>query len=175
MIYELEDDLSRLRLYGETFDFSNPQTDPVVLANDMVETMYHYNGLGLAHAQMKTGAPPLSVFAMRGSPENFVVFNPHIIHASDILVSLEEGCLSYPGLIVKIKRPQFIRARFNTPNGDTMTKGFYGLAARVFQHEMCHLDGEIFYSSANRYHREQALKKWKNKRPEDNKNVYTDA
>jgi peptide deformylase len=132
--------------------------DPVELAKKLVKTMYEKNGVGLAANQVGL---PYRVFSMRASPENFVCFNPKIVQPSEMEIVLEEGCLTYPGLLVKIKRPQHIRVRFTTPNGDTLTKQFTGLSARVFQHEMDHINGEIFYNKANRFHRDQALRKWK--------------
>jgi peptide deformylase len=122
--------------------------------------MYEYNGLGLAANQV---GEPYRIFAMRGQPENFVCFNPRIVQPSEMEVVLEEGCLTYPGLLVKIKRPQHIRVRFQLPNGDTITKQFTGMTARVFQHEMDHLNGLVFFNRANRYHKELAFKKWKSK------------
>lgn len=140
------------------FDFKDPQVDPIKFAQELVKTMYERNGLGLAANQV---GYPWRVFAMRGSPENFVCFNPRIIQPSDAEVSLEEGCLSFPGLLVKIKRPQHIRVRFTTPNGDTRTETFTGMSARVFQHEMDHIYGIRFYDRASRFHRDKALKKWR--------------
>jgi len=143
----------------DVFDFSNPPIDPIELAKDLVKTMYDSNGIGLSANQVGI---PYRVFAMRGSPENFVCFNPKLVQPSEMEVILEEGCLTYQGLLVKIKRPQHIRVRFTTPNGETLTKQFTGMTARTFQHELDHLDGIIFYNRANRYHRDQALRKWKN-------------
>jgi peptide deformylase len=121
--------------------------------------MYDSNGVGLSANQVGL---PYRVFSMRGAPENFVCFNPKLVQPSEMEVILEEGCLTYQGLLVKIKRPQHIRVRFTTPNGETLTKQFTGMTARTFQHELDHLDGIIFYNRANRYHRDQALRKWKN-------------
>jgi peptide deformylase len=143
----------------EEFDFKDPPFDPVEYAQNLVKCMYENNGLGLAANQVGT---PYRIFAMRAAPENFVCFNPKIVQQSEQTVTLEEGCLTYPGLIVKIKRPEFIRVRFQTPNGDTLTKQFIGMSARVFQHEIDHLDGIRFYDKANKFHRDQALRKWKN-------------
>jgi peptide deformylase len=140
------------------FDFLNPPFDPIQFAKDLVKFMYDNNGIGLAANQVGV---PYRVFSMRGEPENFVCFNPKIVQPSEMIVELEEGCLTYPGLIVKITRPQHVRVRFTVPNGETMTKTFTGMTARTFQHEIDHLNGEIFYNKANRYHRDQALKKWK--------------
>lgn len=143
----------------EPFDFSNPPFDPIEYAKILIHFMYEKNALGLAANQVGN---PYRIFAMRGSPENFVCYNPRIIDTSEKQIVLEEGCLSYPNLIVKIKRPESIRVRFNIPNGDTITKQFTGMTARVFQHEFDHLEGTVFYNKANRVHREQAMRKWRN-------------
>lgn len=140
------------------FDFSEPPFDPVEFSQELVKFMYEHNSIGLAANQVGV---PYQIFVMRGDPENFVCFNPKIVLPSVEVVSLEEGCLSYPGLLVKVKRPQHVRVRFHTPNGDVLTKTFTGLTARIFQHELEHLEGKRFIDNANRYHKEQALKKWK--------------
>lgn len=156
VIMELDD--RYLHKKCSDFNFDAPQVEPIEFAQELVKTMYEKNGLGLAANQV---GYPFRVFAMRGAPENFVCFNPRIIQPSEAQVSLEEGCLSYPGMLVKIKRSQHIRVRFRTPNGDTRTETFTGMSARVFQHEMDHLDGIRFYDRANRYYRDKALKKWR--------------
>jgi peptide deformylase len=120
--------------------------------------MYENNGIGLAANQVGIG---YRIFAMRAAPENFVCFNPRIVMPGTDQIVLEEGSLTFPGLLVKIKRSQHIKVRFQIPNGDTLTKQFTGLSARIFQHELDHLDGIIYYQKANKFHREQAMKRWK--------------
>jgi len=143
----------------ENFDFDKPPFDPIEFSKELIKYMYEKNGIGLAANQVGV---PYRIFAMRGAPENFVCFNPKIVGISETVVNLEEGCLSYPGLYVKIKRPEFIRVRFKAPNGETLTKQFVGMTARCFQHEYDHLEGIRFYDRANKFHRDQAMRKWKN-------------
>lgn len=140
------------------FNFANPPFDAIEFSKCLVKFMYDNNGIGLAANQVGI---PYRAFAMRGAPENFVCFNPKIVTISDESVVLEEGCLSYPGLLVKVRRPQHIRCRFTMPNGDTRTETFTGLSARIFQHELDHLNGIVYYNRANKFHRDQAFKKWK--------------
>jgi len=142
----------------EEFNFISPPTDPIELAKDMVKFMYENNGVGLAANQVGL---PYRMFVMRGHPENFACFNPRVVYQSDEQISLDESCLSFPGLVVKVKRPKSIRVRFMTPNSDTLTKQFEGMSARIFLHEMDHLNGILFYNQANKYHKEIAMKKWK--------------
>ena len=142
------------------FDFANPPFDPIEFAKELVKVMRDNNGIGLAANQVGT---PYRVFAMRGTPENLVCYNPKVVHTSDEEVLLDEMCLSYPRLVVKVKRPQHVRVRYTQPNGEVVTQNFTGMTARVFQHEMDHLDGVVFYNRANKYHRDLALKRY-NKR-----------
>ena len=142
----------------EQFNFQSSPLDPFDLAQRLVKTMYDGNGICLTGPQVGIN---LRVFAMRGAPENFVCFNPRIVMPSEEQIRLEETSMSYPGLLVKIKRPQHVKVRFSTPNGQTRTETFTGLTARTFQHCMDFLNGEHFYSKANPIHRSQAFRKWK--------------
>lgn len=143
-----------LRQRTENFDFTNPPINPVELYNDLAETMRENDGLGLAAPQVGL---PYRAFVMRA--ENIIgIFNPKIVDISSEMVYLEEGCLSYPNLWVKIKRPKKIKVRYTNPDGQTETRVFDGMSARVFQHEFDHLDGILHIKRANRFHLEQAKK-----------------
>ena len=137
------------------YDFENPQVDAGELSQVLMHVMNHFDGVGLSANQIGKN---LAVMCLRGSPENLVCFNPKIVYYSDEEVTMEEGCLSVPGVTLKIKRPKSIRVRFQTPSGTTQTSTFDGLTARIFQHEYDHLNGIIFINKANRYHRDKAMK-----------------
>lgn len=147
-----------LKQKSEPFDFSNPPFDPLEFSHDLVKFMYDKNAMCLTAIQVGV---PYRIFAMRGAPENFVCFNPRVVMPSQEQVRLEEVSLTFPDLRVKIKRPQHCKVRFSTPNSEIRTETYTGMTARVFQHCMDFLDGELFYRKANPIHREQALKKWK--------------
>lgn len=136
------------------FDFNNPIMNPVELYNDLGETMIENDGMGLSANQIGIRT---QAFVIRAE-EVIGVFNPKIVHYSEEMVYLEEGCLSYPNLFVKIKRPRFIRVRFTHPDGVTETRKFDGITARVFQHEYDHLNGTLFTKRANGIHLAQARK-----------------
>lgn len=138
----------------EPFDFSNPPTDPIQLAKDLTETMLHYNGIGLAANQVGL---PYRVFVIKSNPI-IACFNPKIVSINGEHVDLEEGCLTFPNYYVKIRRPKQIRVRYTQPNGNIVTHIYEGMTARIFQHEMDHLDGILFQSRATLYHRQQAEK-----------------
>jgi len=157
----LTNDILKLTKPSQEWDFNNPPMDAVELARNLADTMLDSKGLGLAAIQVDI---PYRVFVMRGlvnekgALEIFCFFNPRIVMPSTEQVKLEEGCLSFPGLVVEIKRPRDVRFRFTLPNGETDTKLFTGMTARVIQHEMDHLDGLLFYNRANKYKRNKAFK-----------------
>lgn len=128
----------------EPFDFSNPPTDPVQLANDLIETMVANKGIGLAANQCGL---PYRMFVLH-SEQPLAIFNPRIIDQSSEVIQLEEGCLTYPHLFIKIKRPKIIKVRFQDALGETHTEKFVGMTARGFMHEMDHLDGIIYQKRA---------------------------
>lgn len=90
-----------------------------------------------------------------------VMFNPKIVGYSEETISMEEGCLTFPNLFMKITRPVVVRVRFRMPNGMTETKKYDGLTARIIQHEIDHLDGVLFMTRANKIERERAYKRKK--------------
>lgn len=139
----------------EDFDFANPPEDPVQFARDLAETMMHHMGLGLAANQVGRS---LRCFVMRSNPI-ICCYNPIIVDASDEKVTLEEGCLSFKNLFVKVKRPRIIKVRYTEPNGNVETKTFTDMTARIFQHELDHLDGIVFTKRANSIHLIQARNK----------------
>lgn len=124
----------------EKFDFAEPPTDPIQLAKDLAETMILNEGLGLACNQIGL---PYRAFAMMANPI-IVCFNPFIIDQSAETIKLDEGCLTWPGVFLEIERPRRIKTRYTEPNGNIVTKEFHDLSARIFQHEYCHLEGNIF-------------------------------
>jgi peptide deformylase len=151
-----------LREEMPAFDFHNLIMDPLQLYTDLAETMRENEGMGLSANQIGVRT---RAFVIRAE-EIIGIFNPRVVDESSETVTLEEGCLSYPNLFVKIKRPKSIKVRFTTPDGQTTTKTFTGMTARVFLHELDHLDGIAHTSRANRYHLEQAkklVKKLKNR------------
>lgn len=139
------------------FDFNNPPTDPTKLANKMTSIVKNRKALGLAANQIGL---PYRVFVMQSDPF-FVCFNPEITAYSDEEVSLDEACLSWPGVGVRVKRPKSIRCKFTDPYGNVCVRKFTGMAARVFQHELDHLNGITFIDRANNFHKERFRKKWK--------------
>lgn len=122
------------------FDFANPSVDPVSFASTLVETCKQHNGLGLSANQCGF---PYRVFVMGYGEEYVAFFNPKLV-SSEGEVHMDEGCLSFPLLQLKITRPKSIVVEYQDFNGEKHTKRFDGLSARCFLHELDHMNGIVY-------------------------------
>ena len=152
-----EDDLI-LKQECKPFDFNNPPVDPKQLVEDLKLAMIDNFGVGLSANQV--GLPyKVFVFGDPTDPQNIQsVFNPKLLHSSDEEVLIEEGCLSYPGLFIKIKRPGAIRVRYANELGIVNTFVYDKEPARIFLHEYDHMDGITFKERATQIRLAMAFK-----------------
>ena len=111
------------------------------LAQELKETMLANQGIGLAAPQVGVLKRIIVVQAEKG-PQIFI--NPKIIKKSRETLIEEEGCLSFPGLFLKIKRAKEVEVEALNENGEKIFLKAEGLPARIFQHEIDHLDGVLF-------------------------------
>lgn len=139
------------------YDFDAADSQPLELAKQLFEVIENTKAIGVSANQIGIRA---RVFIMYGDP-CVVCFNPRIVDVSNDEIMLEEGCLSFPNLFIKIKRPQGIRVRYENELGETITRKFVGMSARVFQHELDHLNGVVFTDIANNIHLKNAKRKKK--------------
>lgn len=137
------------------FDFAGGE-DLSSLIYMMKEVLDKNKGLGLSANQLGI---PYSIFIMTGDRGVIPIINPKIVDRAAETNVMEEGCLSFPGLIVKMKRSLSIRVRFADLTGNIQTMKFSGITARVFQHEMCHLLGRPFFDGTSKLKLEMAVRK----------------
>ncbi len=114
-----------------------------VIIDQMIDTMYRNNGIGLAANQVGYAR---RMFVMdtstdRNSPKIFI--NPVIEKRAKEKLIEEEGCLSCPKRLVEIRRPIYVGLKWFCRHGEEQYKTFYHLPARVVQHEMDHLDAKL--------------------------------
>ena len=134
------------------------EDNPVELFENMKETLVALGGYGLAAPQVGL-RHNMFIMGNVNEPESLqAVFNPKLLTVSKETTILEEGCLSFPGLILKIKRSKSIRVRFTNQLGETDTFTLNDLTARVFQHEFDHLNGVLFTKRTTYYHWQKAIK-----------------
>jgi len=123
------------------FDFANPVADPVQLEKEMIEIMMSSGGIGLAANQVGIKARMFVMGHPKFKEHAQAFFNPVIVGVTDDVTEDEEGCLSFPNVYVKIKRPRGVLVRFQNSKGETQEAEFFGLESRCFLHEFDHLEG----------------------------------
>ena len=131
----------RLRTLAKPVEAITPEI--VKLTEDMLETMYDENGVGLAATQVNVHVRIAVIDISEDRDQPIVLINPSIIVQSGEEES-EEGCLSVPETNAKVKRAEFVTVEFLDVNGETQTIEADALLAVCIQHEMDHLDGKLF-------------------------------
>ena len=133
------------------------------LMDDMLETMYDANGIGLAAIQV--GVPKRILVIDLGKKENknmpLFFVNPKIIKKNDKLATYEEGCLSVPDQFAEIDRPNKCTIEYLDYNGKKKVLDADGLLATCLQHEMDHLEGILFIDYLSKIKRDYIIKKLK--------------
>jgi peptide deformylase len=114
-------------------------------------------GIGLAATQLGV-MHRLLVYRVDPEAPLGVLVNPEFEHKSDELATLEEGCLSLPGVGVEVERPVDVRVRALDETGAPVVVEANGLEARVIQHEIDHLDGVLILDRTSRDQRKQAMR-----------------
>lgn len=138
--------LRNIRKYGDEVlrkksrhvDIINKRT--IMLLNDMLETMYNAQGVGLAAPQV--GILKRLVVIDVGEGPIFLI-NPKIIETEGKVIDTE-GCLSIPGEEGEVERPERVVVKAMNEKGEEITLEGTGLLARAFCHEIDHLDGILF-------------------------------
>lgn len=133
------------------------------LVDDMFETMYHADGIGLAAPQVGVSKRVLVIDLRREEePEaRMALVNPSIAWFSDETEKSPEGCLSIPGLEEVVERSLAIRVEGLDPEGNEVSVDAEALLARALQHEIDHLDGILFPDRVSPLKRRMLQKKWK--------------
>ena len=143
-----------LRKVPETFDFETGNAKE--LADTLWEESRRLRGLGLSANQVGIDS---KVFVMGVDEKNRKnVFNPKVISVSKETELAREGCLSYPGLWLSVKRSKEVTLSYQTVDGTHVVETFVGLQARIAQHEFDHMEGLNFSDHVSQLKLDMALK-----------------
>lgn len=152
-----------LRRKAEPVTVVTPDLD--ALLDDMIETMYDEVGIGLAAPQVGVGLRVLVVDEGKGVARAYL--NPVIVEEGGRVVA-EEGCLSLPGIFADVARAEWVVVEAQDPQGAPIRTRASGLLARVFQHEIDHLDGILFIDRLDKVTRDRIKRRIKKEGfPED--------
>jgi len=137
----------------ETVDDALRQT-----IDDMFETMYSSQGVGLAATQVNVHKRLFIADCSENQDEPLVFINPEIIEQEGHFEN-EEGCLSFPGVYAKVERAGTITVKALDRNGEEFTRSADGLLAICIQHELDHLNGKLFVDYLSPLKRDRIRKK----------------
>ena len=131
----------------------------IELKMKLIDRMKFYQGVGLSANQIGIMERVFIMYEDINTRKILACFNPRIIEMSKEQVSIDEGCLSYPGIWLKIKRPYAIKVEFENEKGEKQEREFIDLPSRVFQHEYDHMEGTDFTRLASPLKLQRAIKK----------------
>lgn len=145
-------------LKKQTFDVDfNSDINIKEVVGRLTETVKKTKAYGISAPQVGL---PYSIIVIGANDEYVPLVNPKIVSSSEDVIHMEEGCLSFPLLVLGINRPSTIVVNFQNVNGESLNLTFNGLSARIVQHEIDHLNGITFDTKA----KPLALKMGKTKR-----------
>ena len=129
------------------------------LIEDMIETMYAADGIGLAASQVDEHVQlvVMDLSKERDAPRVFI--NPKITVLDEEKLPYEEGCLSVPGIYDEVERPREIKIEALDREGNPFTEVASGLLAVCIQHEMDHLNGKLFVDYLSKLKQDRARTK----------------
>lgn len=126
-----------LKTVCRPFNFEDPVSDPHLLAQTLADAMVAHRGLGMAAPQIGIDT---RVFVMKTDLGWRACFNPVVLQSRGA-DSKMEGCLSFPGMQVAVARPRSVKATWQDQIGTSHMMELDRMQARIFQHELDHLNG----------------------------------
>ena len=135
--------------------------DRETLTENLVETMREYKGVGLSASQCAVMERVFVMYSDIKEQKIMACYDPHILEYSEETVLMDEGCLTYPGLWLKVRRPISIKAEWEDTKGTKGEYELFGFEARIFQHEYDHMQGIDFRSRAGKISLDMAQRKVK--------------
>ena len=139
----------------------NPELNRQEIKDNLIETMQHYEGIGLSANQIGVMERVFVMYNHVETKQIIACFNPKIIKEGEEKVLIDEGCLSFPGLWVKVNRPETIEVEYEDENGEKVQRELYGLQSRIFQHAYDHMEGSNFTEKVSKLKLDMAIKKQK--------------
>jgi len=129
------------------------------LFDDMIESMYAFDGVGLAAPQIGISRQIFVACPTMRKGEEIIVINP-VIESSSGKEKAAEGCLSLPGISAEIERATKLMVTYQDPSGKRIRVEARDFAARVFQHEIDHLNGKLLIDHFAGKKRDELLKQY---------------
>ena len=143
--------------FASKFNFDD--VDASMLTNIMLDRMTEMGGVALSAPQVGLD---MCMFVMGIDQARIEVFNPTIISYSKEETLMNEGSLTFPGILVIVKRPEAVTVEYYNKNGELEQNEFNGLTARIFQHAFDHLQGTTIKDKVSKLKWDMASKRLNN-------------
>ena len=153
-LIEAENPIMKVRLSG-----CSPDLDRDDVEEKLLDSMKNYNGIGLSANQIGIMERVFVMYSDVKKRETITCFNPEIVTKSDTEILMDEGCLTYPGLWLKVKRPDGIEVQYEDKSGEIQHQARFGLECRIFLHEDDQMEGTNFPQKVSKIKLNRALKR----------------
>ena len=153
-LIEAENPIMKVRLSG-----CSPDLDRDDVEEKLLDSMKNYNGIGLSANQIGIMERVFVMYSDVKKRETITCFNPKIVTQSDTKILMDEGCLTYPGLWLTVKRPDGIEVQYEDKSGEIQHQAMFGLECRIFLHEYDHMEGMDFTQKVSKLRLKRAQKR----------------
>ncbi|MDB6095770.1 MAG: peptide deformylase [Francisellaceae bacterium] len=154
------------RLKLKAMPVSTVDKEILTLIDNMFETMYEEEGVGLAAIQVNVPKSVITIDCSSDKSQALALINPHILEQKGSVQS-EEGCLSFRGVYDKVTRFETIKVQYLNVHSELQTLEASGLLSICIQHEIDHLNGITFYDHLSALKKERIRKKLQKMRRRD--------
>ena len=153
-LIEAKNPMMKIRVSGCSDDLDRDEIE-----EKLFDSMKHYQGIGLSANQIGIMERAFVMYSDVNKRETITCFNPEIVTQSDTEIIMDEGCLTFPGLWLKVKRPDSIEVQYEDKTGEMQHQAMFGLECRIFLHEYDHMEGMDFTQKVSKLRLERAKKR----------------
>ena len=153
-LIEAENPIMKVRLSG-----CSPDLDRDEIERKLIDSMEHYQGIGLSANQIGIMERVFVMYSDVKKRETIICFNPKVTIYSDTKILMDEGCLTYPGLWLKVKRSDNVGVQYEDKTGEIQYQSMLGLECRIFLHEYDHMEGTDFTQQVSKLKLKRAQKR----------------
>ena len=153
-LIEAENPIMKVRLSG-----CRPDLDRDEIERKLIDSMEHYQGIGLSANQIGIMERVFVMYSDVKKRETIICFNPEVTIYSDTKILMDEGCLTYPGLWLKVKRSDNVGVQYEDKTGEIQRQSMLGLECRIFLHEYDHMEGTDFTQKVSKLRLKRAQKR----------------
>ena len=146
-------------MLSDRLGLCSKELDRETLKEELIECMESNSGVGLSANQIGISERAFVMYSDVKKREIIACFNPFITEYSEKKIVMDEGCLTWPGIWLKVERPESILCNFEDEAGEHIQVTMHGLESRIFQHEYDHMEGTNFTRQVSKLKLDMAKKR----------------